>query len=146
MCILKSLFDYVLNRLRNLGISTTFLQWYHGFYVSGCLSDWNISTCCSVYIFVFFFLRAAQHNKGRDLKFSKSFTNHHHYHHHVPGLLQTSAIMTFQSPLSPVLLISSLLGDSFLVTNLFRLSVYFVHCLPLHLIPQIFPPNINLLF
>ena len=58
------------------------------------------------------------------------------------GLLQTSAIVAFQSSLSSVLLMSSLLRDSFLVTKLFRLSVYFVHCLPLLLVPQIFPLNI----
>ena len=63
----------------------------------------------------------------------------HHHHHHVPGLLQTSAIMAFQPSLLSVLLMSSLLGESLLVTKLFRLSVYFVHCLPLLLVPQIFP-------
>ena len=68
------------------------------------------------------------------------FIHHHHHHHHVPGLLQTSAIIAFQSSLSSVLL-SSLLGDSFLVV-LFRLSVYFVPCLPLLLVPQTFPLNI----
>ena len=77
--------------------------------------------------------------------------HHPHYHHdqqqqqqqqHVPGLLQTSAIMAFQLSLSPVLLMSSLLGDSFPVTKLFRLSVYFVCCLPLLLVPQIFPFSI----
>ena len=65
-----------------------------------------------------------------------------HHHHHVPGLLQTLAILAFQSSLSSALLMSSLLGDSFLVTKLFRLSVYFVPCLPLLLVPQIFPLNI----
>ena len=50
--------------------------------------------------------------------------------------------MAFQSSLSPVLLMSSLLGNFFLVTNSFRLTVYFVRCLPLLLIPQIFPLNI----
>ena len=60
----------------------------------------------------------------------------HHHHHHVPGLLQTSAIMA--SSLSSVLLMSSLLGDSFLVTKLFRLSVYFVRCLPLPLVLKSF--------
>ena len=50
--------------------------------------------------------------------------------------------MAFQSSLSSILLMSSLLGDSFLVTKLFRLSVYFVCCLPLLLVPQIFPRNI----
>ena len=59
----------------------------------------------------------------------------------MPGLLQTSAIMAFQPSLSSVLLMSSLLGDSFLVTKLFKLSVYFVHCLPLLLV-QTFPLNI----
>ena len=54
----------------------------------------------------------------------------------------TSAIMAFQPFLSSVLLISSLLGDSFLVRKLFRLSVYFVRYLPLLLVPQIFPLNI----
>ena len=65
-----------------------------------------------------------------------------HHDHHVPGLLQTSAIMAFQTSLSSVLLMSSLLGDYFLVTKLFRLSVHFVRCLPLLLVPQIFPLNI----
>ena len=65
-----------------------------------------------------------------------------HQHPHVPGLLQTSAVMAFQPSLSSVLLMCSLLGDSFLVTKLFRLSVYFVRCLPLLLVPQIFPLNI----
>ena len=64
------------------------------------------------------------------------------HHHHMPGLLQTSVIMSFKSSLSSVLLMSSLLGDSFLVTKLFRLSVHFVSCLPLLLVPQIFPLNI----
>ena len=50
--------------------------------------------------------------------------------------------MVFQPSLSSVLLMSSLLGDSFLVTKLFILSVYFVRCLPLLLVPQFFPPNI----
>ena len=43
---------------------------------------------------------------------------------------------------SSVLLMSSLLGYSFLVTKLFRLSVYFMRCLPLLFVPQIFPLNI----
>ena len=60
----------------------------------------------------------------------------------MPGLLQTSAIMAFQPSLLSVLLMSSLLGDSFLVTKLFRLFAYFVGCLPLLLVPQIFPLNI----
>ena len=68
------------------------------------------------------------------------------HHHHVPGLLQTWAIMAYQSSLLLVLLISSLLGDSFHGTKLFRLSVYFVHCLPLLLIPQNFPLNILLFY
>ena len=68
--------------------------------------------------------------------------NVHHHHYHVPGLLQTSAIMASQSSLSSVLLMSSLLGDSFLFTKLFRLSVYFVRCLPLLLVPKIFPLNL----
>ena len=34
-----------------------------------------------------------------------------YHHHHVPGLLQTSAFMAFQSSLSSVLLVSSLLGE-----------------------------------
>ena len=63
-------------------------------------------------------------------------------HQHVSGLLQTSTTMTFQSSLSSVLLMSSLLGDSFVVTKLFRLYVYFVHCLSLLLVPQIFPLSI----
>ena len=67
--------------------------------------------------------------------------HHHPHHHHVPGLLQTSAIMAFQPSLSSVLLMSSLLGDSFIVTKLFRLPVYFVCCLPLLLVPQVFPLN-----
>ena len=37
---------------------------------------------------------------------------------------------------------SSLLRDSFLVTKLFRLSVYFVCCLSLLLVPQMFPLNV----
>ena len=41
-----------------------------------------------------------------------------------------------------LLLMSSLLGNSFLVTKLFILSVYFVCCLSLLLVPQIFPLNI----
>ena len=53
----------------------------------------------------------------------------------------TSVVMAFQSPLSSVLLISSLLGYPFLVTKLFRLSVYFVSCFPLLLVPHIFPLN-----
>ena len=48
------------------------------------------------------------------------------HHHHVPGLLQTLAIMAFQFSLSSVLLMSSLLGYSFVVMKLLRLSVYFV--------------------
>ena len=60
----------------------------------------------------------------------------------MPGLLQTLAIMAFQSSLSSVLMMSSLLGDSFLVTKLFRLSVYYVSCFPLLLVRQIFPLNI----
>ena len=63
-------------------------------------------------------------------------------HHHVPGLLKTSVIMVFQLSLLSVLLMSSLLGDSFLVTKLFRLSVNFVLCLPVLMVPQIFPLNI----
>ena len=61
-----------------------------------------------------------------------------HHHHHVPGLLQTSAIMASQSSLSSVIMMKSLLRDSFLVTKLFRLSVYFVRCLPLLLLQSIF--------
>ena len=57
----------------------------------------------------------------------------------MPGLLQTSAIMASQSSLPSVLLMSSLLGYSFLVRKLFRLSVYFVRCLPVLLVPQISP-------
>ena len=64
------------------------------------------------------------------------------YQLHVPGILQTSAIIVFQSSLLSVLLMSSLLGDFFLVMNLFRLSVYFVRCPPLLLVPQISPLNI----
>ena len=60
----------------------------------------------------------------------------------MPGLLQKSAIMAFHCSLSPVLLMSSLLGDSVLVMLLFRLSVYFGQCIPLLLVPQIYPPNI----
>ena len=67
----------------------------------------------------------------------------HHHHIHVPGLLQTSVIIAFELSLSSVLLMSSLLWDSFLVTKLFRLSVYFVRCLPLLLVSQIFPLNIS---
>ena len=48
-----------------------------------------------------------------------------HHRHHVPGPLQTSA-MAFQSSLSIVLLMSSLLGDSLLVTELFRLCILFM--------------------
>ena len=59
----------------------------------------------------------------------------------LPGLMQTSAIMAFQYSLSSVLLMSSLLGYSFLVTKLFRLYVYCVPCLPLLLVQQIFPIN-----
>ena len=47
--------------------------------------------------------------------------------------------MAFQSSLPSILLISSLLGDSFHVTELLRLSVYFVRCLPLLLVTEIFP-------
>ena len=65
-----------------------------------------------------------------------------HHPHHVPSLYQTLAIMAFQSSLSSVLLMSLMLGDSFLVTELFRLSVYFVPCLPLLLVLQMFPLNI----
>ena len=80
-------------------------------------------------------------------RFHYIFTvDYHHHHHYVPGLLQTSAIMASQSSLSSVIMMSSLLGDSFLVLKLFRLSVYFVRCLPLLLIPQIFPLNINFVF
>ena len=68
--------------------------------------------------------------------------HHHHppppHHHHVPGLLQTSTIMASQSSLSSVIMKSSLLRDSFLVTKLFRLSVYFVRCLPLLLLHSLF--------
>ena len=80
------------------------------------------------------------------LKYVTCVCVHHHHphyhHHHVQGLLQTSATMAFQSSLSSVLLMSSLLGGSFLVTRLFRLSVYFVRCLLLLLVSQIFPLNI----
>ena len=61
------------------------------------------------------------------------------HHHHVPGLLQTSAIMAFQFSLSSVLMMSSLSGDSFFVTKLFRLSAYIERCLPLILVTQISP-------
>ena len=50
--------------------------------------------------------------------------------------------MAFQSSMSSVPLMSSLLRDFFLVTKLFRLSVYFVRCLPMLLVPKIFPLNI----
>ena len=60
----------------------------------------------------------------------------------MPGLLQTSPIMSFKFFLSSVLLMTSLLGDSFQVKKLFRLSVYFVRCLPLLLVPQISPLKI----
>ena len=50
--------------------------------------------------------------------------------------------MAFQSFLSSVLLLSSMLRDAFLDTKLFRLCVYFVPCPPLLLLPQIFPLNI----
>ena len=40
---------------------------------------------------------------------------YHHHLHYVPGLLQTSAIMSFQSSVSSVLLMSSLLVHSFLI-------------------------------
>ena len=73
--------------------------------------------------------------------------HHHHYHHphhyhHVPYMFQTSAIIAFHPSMSSVLLMSSMLGDSFLVMKLFRLSAYFVRCRPLLLVPQIFPYNI----
>ena len=45
-------------------------------------------------------------------------------------------------PLSSVLLISSLLGDYFLVTKLLSIFVYFVRFLPLLLVPQISPLKI----
>ena len=64
--------------------------------------------------------------------------HHHHHHHHVPGLLQTSMIMASQSSLSSVIMMSSLLRDSFLVTKLFILSVHFVRCLPLFPLYSIF--------
>ena len=70
---------------------------------------------------------------------SKHHHHHHHHHHRVPDLLQTSTIMAFQSSLPSILLISSLLGDSFHVTELLQLSVYFVRCLPLLLVTEIFP-------
>ena len=44
--------------------------------------------------------------------------------------------------LSSDLLMSSSSGDPFLVTKLFRLSVYLMHCLSLLLVPQIFLLNI----
>ena len=66
---------------------------------------------------------------------------HHHHHDHVPGLLQTSAIMAFQPSLSSVLLMSSLLGDSYHCYEVIQ-TVYFVRCLPLLLVPQTFPLNI----
>ena len=50
--------------------------------------------------------------------------------------------MAIQSSLSSVFLMSVWLGDCFLVTKLFRLSVYFVRCLPLLLLPKIYPLNI----
>ena len=59
----------------------------------------------------------------------------------MPSLLQTLAIIAFQSSVSSVLLMSSLLGDFFPVTKLFRLSMYFVPYLPLLLLSQIFPLN-----
>ena len=46
--------------------------------------------------------------------------------------------MAFQSSLSLVLLMISLLGDYFLVTKLFRLSVHFGRFLPLLFVPQSF--------
>ena len=54
----------------------------------------------------------------------------------------THCVCTVYKKLLSVLLMSSLLGDSVLVTTLFRLSVYFVRCLPLILVPQIFLINI----
>ena len=80
--------------------------------------------------------------KGTEIRKQNERHMMYHHHHHVPGLLQTSGIMALQPSLSTVLPMSSLLGDYFLVTKLFRLSVYFVRCLPLLLIPQIFPLNI----
>ena len=53
-----------------------------------------------------------------------------------------SSSCAIQSSLSSFPLMSSLLGDFSLVTKLFRLSVHFVSCLPLLLVPQIFPLNI----
>ena len=50
--------------------------------------------------------------------------------------------MAFKSSLSSVLLMSAMLGGSFLVTKLFRLSVYFVRYLPLILVSRIFPLSI----
>ena len=47
------------------------------------------------------------------------------HHHHVPGLLQTSAIMVFQSSLSSVLLMSSMY--SFHIKKLFRLLCFWYH-------------------
>ena len=63
-----------------------------------------------------------------------------HHNHYVSGMLHTSAIMAFQSSLSAIFQMSSLLGDIFfLVSKLFRMSVYCVRCLPLLSVPQIFP-------
>ena len=79
-------------------------------------------------------------SKRINSKCSHYFFNYHQYfHHHVPGLLQISEIMAFQFSLLSVLLMSSLLGDSFLVTKLLRRSVYLVRCLPMLLVPRIFP-------
>ena len=64
----------------------------------------------------------------------------------MPGLLQTSAIMAFQSSLSSVLLMSSLLGDSFFVSKLFRQSAYFLRCLPLLLVPLNLPTQYLLFY
>ena len=70
-----------------------------------------------------------------------NYHHHHHYDHHVTGLLHSSAIIALQPSLSSVVLMSSLLRDSFCSVIIQAVSV-FGRCLPLLLVPHIFPLNI----
>ena len=69
---------------------------------------------------------ASLSKEGACFNFFMVLRGMYHHNHHVPGLLQTLAIMAFEPSLLSVLLMSSLLGDSFLVTKLFRLCILWV--------------------
>ena len=68
--------------------------------------------------------------------------HHHHHHHHV-----ARSVADIGDHGLPILSVVSSLDELifrrfFLVMKLLRLSVYLVRCLPLLLVPQIFPLNI----